>query len=77
MSVVGVCYSNNRILKTGDTVLFQCTVPLIGEHVQIKLQGKGILTLCEVKVYGRPYIVGKFYAVVLKRGYKHLFFFLL
>ena len=40
------------ILNVNDTKFVQCERKVIGQYVKIQLKGKGILSLCEVQVYG-------------------------
>ena len=40
------------------TKTWQCEKALIGQYVKIQLEGKGLLSLCEVQIHGKP--PGKF-----------------
>ena len=53
-NIVHTCASNEAALKKGETKSFLCKQGSIGNIVRIKLTGTGILSLCEVEVFGTP-----------------------
>ena len=49
-----ICYEVLETLETGQTRSLLCSYLIDGRFVIVKLNIKGILTLCEVRVYGLP-----------------------
>ena len=46
------CYYHGGALGRSQTAVFTCYRPLVGRYVYVRRHGWGVLTLCEVEVYG-------------------------
>jgi len=46
------CYYHGGALGRSQTALFTCYRPLVGRYVYVRRHGWGMLTLCEVEVFG-------------------------
>ena len=47
-----ICFEQEEALATGETRTLGCSEVIVGRHVFVRLNMNGILTLCEVRIFG-------------------------